>query len=80
MSVGNKALNGEWEEILAAYKFEITEDMTMSFQGRSCHIEDNKKKLVETLGRDDGEVMREVFAGYRCYVMKAWIKFEKKSL
>lgn len=75
--VGDKALNGEWEEI-AAYRFEITEDMTMEFQGSSCNIVDGEGKLVEQLGSKDGRVSREALTGYRCYVMRSWIKFEKK--
>jgi len=77
--VGEKAFNGEWEEI-SACAFEITEDMTMEFQGRSCNIADSEGNLVENLGTEHGQVTREVLAGYRCYVMKAKVKFEKKSV
>jgi hypothetical protein len=79
MSVVDKALNGEWVEILLKpQKFDIPEDMTMTFEGRSCHIEDSEKNLVESLGLDDGIATRDVFTGYRCYVTKGRIKFEKK--
>lgn len=74
---GDKALSGEWEEI-GARKFEITEDMTMTFEGISCNIQDGEGKWVEELGTEDGQVAREVLAGYKCYVMKAKIKFEKR--
>jgi len=74
---GDKALSGEWEEI-GAHKFDITEDMTMTFQGRSCNITDSEGKLVEKLGTEDGQVTREVLAGYKCYVMWARIKLEKR--
>lgn len=76
--VGEKALKGEPEQI-GAYMFEMKEDMIMTFEGRSCNIFDAKERVVEELGAKDGEVTREVPAGYRCYVMKAKIKFEKKS-
>jgi hypothetical protein len=77
-NVGDKALNGEWEQIGAKY-FDMTEDMTMEFQGRSCNIKDGEGSLVEKLGPEHGRVTREVLAGYRCYVLKAWVKFERKS-
>jgi len=75
--VGDKALSGEWEEI-GARVFEITEDVTMTFQGRSCNIADSEGKLVEKLGAEDGQVTRNVLAGYRCYIMKASVRFEKR--
>jgi len=74
---GDKALSGEWEEI-GGHKFEITEEMTMTFEGRSCNILDGEEKVVDELGTKDGQVTREVLAGYRCYVMRARIKFEKR--
>jgi hypothetical protein len=76
--LGVMALSGEWEEI-GACRFEITEDMTMEFQGKSCNIVDGAGGLVEALGAEHGRVLREVLTGYRCYVLKAWVKFEKKS-
>lgn len=75
--LGDKALSGEWEEI-GAKKFEITEDMTMEFQGKSCNIKDGEGSLVEKLGAEHGKVEREVLIGYRCYVMQAWVRFKKK--
>ncbi|PGH16001.1 hypothetical protein AJ80_05344 [Polytolypa hystricis UAMH7299] len=77
-TLGAKALGGEWEEI-GAKNFEIVESMTMEFEGLSCNVVDNKGKLVETLGKDHGRVTREVGDGYKCFVMRAWVKFEKKS-
>ena len=76
--LGDKALSGQWEEI-GACRFEIPEDMTMEFQGKSCNIVDGEGNTVEELGPDHGRVTREVLAGYKCYVLKAWIKFERKS-
>ncbi|QSS65769.1 hypothetical protein I7I51_06618 [Histoplasma capsulatum] len=78
-TVGDKALGGEWEEI-SACAFEITEDMTMEFQGRSCNVVDSEGKLVESLGVGLGQTTREVLTGYRCYVIRARVKFEKKSV
>jgi len=77
--VGDTALSGEWEQVGAQY-FDITEDMTMHFQGRSCTIQDSADgNLVEQLGAGQGSVTRQVLAGYRCTVLMAWVKFEKKS-
>jgi len=75
---GAKAFNGEWEKI-SAKAFDIPEDMTMEFQGKSCNIMDGEGNVVEQLGEDHGRVSREVLAGYRCYVIRAWVKFERKS-
>jgi hypothetical protein len=73
----DKALSREWEEI-KAYKFEIMEDITMIFKGILCNIQDSKGKWVEELGIEDGQIVKEVFTGYKCYMMKAKIKFKKR--
>jgi hypothetical protein len=75
---GDKAFNGEWEKI-SALVFEITEDMTMEFVGRSCNIMNSEGGIVEQLGEEDGQVSREVLAGYRCVVMRARVRFQRKS-
>jgi len=75
---GDKAFSGDWERI-SAFAFDITEDMTMEFEGTSCNIMDSAGNLVEKLGSEHGQVSREVVTGYRCYVIRARIKFEKKS-
>lgn len=75
---GDRALSGEPEEV-SARKFEIQEDMSMTFKGRSCNIFDGEGKLVEQIGAEHKEVTRKVLAGYQCYVMKATIKFEKQA-
>ncbi|OJD23306.1 hypothetical protein ACJ73_05342 [Blastomyces percursus] len=77
--VGDKALSGEWEEIKTALKFDITESMIMEFEGASCNIADGEGKLVENLDTTHGLATREVLSGYKCYVVKARVKFEKKS-
>lgn len=77
-NVGDAASSGQWEQI-SAHKFEINEDMIMTFEGTSCNIQDSERRLVESLGSGDGRVTRDVLAGYRCYVIKASVKFEKKS-
>jgi hypothetical protein len=76
--VGQKALNGEWERI-SNKCFEIQEDMVMSFEGQSCNIADSEGKPVPngSLGIADGRVLRDVKTGYRCYIMRANVKFEK---
>jgi hypothetical protein len=75
--VGEKALRGEWEKI-SNHRFEIVEDMTITFEGLSCNITDSEDKPVYTLSKEDGNTTRDVLIGYQCYVMRAWIKFEKK--
>jgi len=54
-TVGERAFNGEWEQIGAQY-FDITEDMIMEFQGRSCNIADSEGNLVEKLGTEHRRV------------------------
>ncbi|KAM5439832.1 hypothetical protein MferCBS31731_004243 [Microsporum ferrugineum] len=78
--VGEKALKGEWEKI-SNKCFEIQEDMVMTFDGRSCNIADSDGNFVPggNLGPMDGQVMRTVEAGYRCYIMRAMVKFEKHT-
>ncbi|PGG95017.1 hypothetical protein AJ80_10046 [Polytolypa hystricis UAMH7299] len=78
--VGEKALNGEWEKI-SNKCFEIKESMVMTFEGRSCNIADAEGKAIPNgnLGLADGQTTREVEAGYRCYVIRARVKFEKKG-
>lgn len=78
VKTGEKALNGEGEKI-SAYAFQLTEDMIMEFEGRSCNILDGEGRLVEKLGTENGRVKREILSGYRCYVMQAWVQFQKKS-
>jgi hypothetical protein len=75
--VGEKAMGGEWEEILTHHIFEITEDMTMTFQGVSCNILDKDGKQLDNLGGPK-PVTRDVLAGYQCFIMKAWVRFEKR--
>ncbi|KAE8357016.1 hypothetical protein BDV28DRAFT_126083 [Aspergillus coremiiformis] len=79
-AVGEKALNGEWERI-SNKCFEIQEDMVMTFEGRSCNLADAEGNPIPNgnLGPTDGLTKREVKAGYRCYVMRASVKFEKKN-
>jgi len=76
MRVGDLALSGQWEEIMAQY-FDIKEDMTMEFQGEYCNIEDAAGSFVEQFDKNSGEVKKDVFVGFRCYVMKAKVRFTK---
>lgn len=75
VKVGDKALSGEWEEI-SNKVFEITESLIMEFQGKSCNILDGEGNVLEQLS--EGYAEREVDSGYRCYVMKAKIRFTKR--
>jgi hypothetical protein len=74
---GKLSLEGHWAEV-GADVFDITEDMNMTFEGRSCKIIDKDGNLIETLGSKDGKTTREVSAGQRCFVLKAFVQFEKK--
>lgn len=76
--VGERALSGETERI-SAKCFEIKEDMLMIFEGQSCNITDNKDEPIFAYGSNDGEVRENVKAGYKCYVMRAHIKFKRKE-
>lgn len=77
-NVGDKALSGDTEWI-SNYCFEIGEHMTMTFEGRSCNITQGNGDLVEKLDSTNGQATRDVYAGYRCYVMRAWVKLEKTN-
>ena len=73
----DKAFNREWEEI-GGHIFKITKDITIIFKGRLCNIKNGKGKLVKALGIKNGQVIKEVFAGYKCYIIQAQIKLEKR--
>lgn len=79
-AVGEKALSGEWETI-SNNCFEIQDDMIMEFEGRSCNITDSEGNPIPDgqFGPDDGRVEKEVLVGYRCYIMRALVRFEKKE-
>ena len=49
----DKALSRE-QEAIRAYKFKITEDITITFKGRLYNITDGKGKIVKELGIEDG--------------------------
>jgi hypothetical protein len=53
ITVGNKALHGEWEEI-EAHKFEILEDMTITFEDTSYNIQNRKESLIKILDKKNG--------------------------
>lgn len=76
--VGDKALHGE-REWISNHRFEIQEDMVMEFEGASCNIADADGNIVDILGPKDGRTERDVHANYRCYVMRAWVKFQRKA-
>ena len=69
VKVGDKALSRDWEKI-SAYRFKITEDMIIEFQGRLCNIQDSERNLVESLDIKYNRIPREVLAGYRYFVIK----------
>ena len=55
---GDKALRGVFEEI-GAFKFDIEEDITITFRGSLCNITDSEGNLVKKLSTSDGLVKRE---------------------
>lgn len=73
--IGEKALGGEFEKI-SVKCFEMKKNMLMTFKGHSCNITDEEGKFVGAYGPINEEVKREVMAGYKCFVMRALIKFE----
>jgi len=52
--------------------------MTITFKGGLYLIKDGKGKIVKILGIEDGQVIREVFTRYNYYIIRAWIKLEKR--
>jgi len=52
--------------------------MTITFKGRLCNIKDGKGKVVKELGIEDRQVIKEVLTRYKCYIIRAWIKFKKR--
>lgn len=69
-------MQGQWEDI-SVHKFDIEENMMMSFQGVSCNILDKNEQQLANFGKKDGLVTREVRPGDRCFVLYARIKFDK---
>ena len=69
-------MGGNWEQIGAQY-FDITEDMTMEFQGQSYNILSSAGSLVENLDVEHGRVTREVLAGYQYYGVWAWSSLKR---
>lgn len=78
VAVGEKALSGEWETI-SNKCFEIQEDLIMEFEGRSCNITDSEGNPIPDGQFGPGKAKKEVLAGFRCYIMKAVVKFERKE-
>lgn len=79
-NVGDKAMQGEWEYISVRI-FEITENMTMEFEGVSCNIlNEAGDQQAGPFSEKDGLVKREVRPGDRCFVLNANVKFERRLL
>jgi len=47
------------------------EDMIIIFEGILYNIKNSKKKLVKKLSIENGQVIKEVFIKYKCYIIKA---------
>lgn len=54
--------------------------MTMKFQSRLYNIINSKEKLVESLDVEYKQIIKEILTDYQYYIIRAWIKFEKKSV
>ena len=75
---GDKAKGGDWEKI-SNLAFDITEDMIMEFEGKSCNIINNKGNVIGEFGEEDRLVQKDVLPGYQCFVMRVRIRFVKKK-
>ena len=71
---GEVVLGGDWEYFFARY-FDITDDIIMEFDGELCNILDAAGNTLETIEGKMAE--REVHPGYRCYVIRAKVKFRR---
>lgn len=73
-------LSDEWEKI-SNKCFEMQENMILTFEDHSCNIVDTENNPIsdECLDSSDGQAERKVKIDYRYYVMRVWIKFEKKA-
>jgi len=74
---GKRALKGDWVEI-GADQFQITEDVTMTFEGESCSAIDANGNKIFKYDQNDGHVIKDVDKGTRCDIMKAFVKFVKR--
>ena len=74
----NKALSGK-QKVIRAYKFKITENISITFKGILYNIKNGEGKLVKALGTENGQVTREVLAGYKYYIIRARIKLKKRQ-
>lgn len=79
-TAGEEALGGK-SEWISNKCFDIQEDMVMEFKGRSCNITDREGNPIPDgkIGPDDGTVTKKVSAGFRCYIMRAYVKFTKEE-
>jgi hypothetical protein len=50
----------------------------MTFKGILYNIQDNKGKWVKELSTENRQVIKKILARYKCYIIKAKIKFEKR--
>ncbi|KMP07970.1 hypothetical protein CIHG_02945 [Coccidioides immitis H538.4] len=68
-------------EFILPYDYPIYKDMIIFFKGDSCNIVDEEGNLIPDgcLGPSVEETEREVKPGYRCYIMRATVKFKEKS-
>lgn len=64
---------GETKEVKAATFFTIAEGGTLSFEGLSCEIYNDKEDRVGPIG--DGSSM-EVSKGWSCYIQKGTVTLE----
>jgi hypothetical protein len=73
---GQKALDGE-RTYIEGERFEIHEDMLITFEGQSCNILDKEGTEVFAFRSQDGLKKEKVLSGYKCYVLEGWVQFRK---
>jgi hypothetical protein len=73
---GQKALDGK-RTYIEGERFEIHEDMEITFEGQSCNILDKEGTEVFAFRSQDGAKTEKVLPGYKCYVLEGWVQFQK---
>ena len=72
-------MQGEWVSILAD-QFYIEKDMALTFEGLSCLIVGKTHETVVILDKNSRVAQQKVFAGWRCDILEAYVKFEESTI
>jgi hypothetical protein len=73
---GQNALDGV-RTYIDGERFEIHEEMLIIFEGQSCNILDKEGTEIFAFRQHDGIKTEKVLPGYKCYVLKGWVYFQK---